>query len=146
MDLAVINAQLQAQNQALILENKLLRDKIDMLIRRVFGSSSEKLDPNQLLLEFATELETVFDESEEVEEEPQSKTKKKRTPKKDRLPDDLPEERIVIDPPEVLANPDDFRLIGSEETIKLDVTPMCFKKVVIERRKYVRKDLSLIHI
>ena len=142
MDLAVINAQLQAQNQALMLENKLLRDKIDMLIRRVFGSSSEKLDPNQLLLEFAVESETVFDESEEVEEEPQSKVKRKRTPKKDRLPDNLPEERIVIDPPEVLANPDDFRLIGSEETIKLDVTPICFKKVVTERRKYVRKDNS----
>jgi len=32
------------------LENKLLRDKIDLLIRRVFGRSSEALDEQQLTL------------------------------------------------------------------------------------------------
>ncbi len=31
-------------------ENKLLRAKIDALVRRLFGASSEQLDPAQLLL------------------------------------------------------------------------------------------------
>ncbi len=29
-------------------ENALLRQKVDLLIRKVFGASSEKLDPSQL--------------------------------------------------------------------------------------------------
>ena len=32
------------------MENKLLREKIDALLRRIFGAQSEKLDPAQLLL------------------------------------------------------------------------------------------------
>ena len=31
-------------------ENKLLREKIDALVRRLFGAQSEKVDPGQLLL------------------------------------------------------------------------------------------------
>lgn len=132
-------ARLRAENHALRMENKLLRDKVDMLIRRVFGSSSEKLDPNQLLLGFTADPEMDFDESEPVEEEKTGVKRKKRKAKKDRLPDDLPEERIIIDPPEVEARPEDYRLIGSEQTVKLDIEPMRFKKIIIERRKYVRK-------
>lgn len=128
---------------ALLAENRLLRDKIDMLVRRVFGTSSEKLDPDQLLLDLGEMAGPVFDESEEVEEDTKVTGKrKKRKLKKDRLPDNLPEDRIIIDPPEVQANPDDFRLIGSEETVKLDVNPMRFRKVVTVRNKYVRKDNS----
>ena len=39
-------------------ENSLLRQKIDALIRRVFGSSSERMDPAQLelLLQLASSL------------------------------------------------------------------------------------------
>lgn len=33
-------------------ENALLRQKIDLLVRRLFGAQSEKLDPAQLLLLF----------------------------------------------------------------------------------------------
>ena len=128
---------------ALLAENRLLRDKIDMLVRRVFGTSSEKLDPDQLLLDLGEMGGPVFDECEEVEEDTKVTGKrKKRKLKKDRLPDNLPEDRIIIDPPEVQANPDDFRLIGSEETVKLDVNPMRFRKVITVRNKYVRKDNS----
>ena len=31
-------------------ENKLLREKIDALIKRLYGAQSEKIDPGQLLL------------------------------------------------------------------------------------------------
>ena len=40
---------LQAVNE-LRRENALLRQKIDLLVKRVFGSSSEQLDKNQLEL------------------------------------------------------------------------------------------------
>ena len=50
LELARLVPVLIAENERLRAENKLLRDKVDLLVRRVFGSSSEKLDANQLLL------------------------------------------------------------------------------------------------
>ena len=41
---------LQAALDAAQKENTLLRQKIDALVRRVFGASSERLDPAQLEL------------------------------------------------------------------------------------------------
>ena len=51
LELARLVPDLIAENERLRAENKLLRDKVDLLVRRVFGSSSEKLDANQLLLD-----------------------------------------------------------------------------------------------
>ena len=137
VELARLVAVLVAENERLNAENKLLRDKVDLLVRRVFGSSSEKLDANQLLLDLGAGEEPGFDEEPAAGEDAAPAPRKKRMAKRDRLPDDLPEERTVIDPPEVTASPEEWRLIGSEETVKLDIEPMRFKKVVIERRKYV---------
>ena len=44
------NRQLQAENERQSQEIKLLKEKIDLLIRRLFGSKSEKLDAAQLEL------------------------------------------------------------------------------------------------
>lgn len=38
------NARLSAENARLVSGNRLLRNKVNLLVRRVFGSSSEKLD------------------------------------------------------------------------------------------------------
>ena len=43
-------AQLNAEVESLRTENKLLREKVDLLLRRLDGPSSEQLDPAQLLL------------------------------------------------------------------------------------------------
>ena len=45
----VLNERL-GRMEALEKENALLRQKLDLLIRRLFGAQSEKLDPAQLLL------------------------------------------------------------------------------------------------
>ena len=42
--------QLQADKEQLRQENKLLKEKLDLLIRRLFGSKSEQLDAAQLEL------------------------------------------------------------------------------------------------
>ena len=44
--------KLQADNERQSQEIKLLKEKIDLLIRRIFGSKSEKLDAAQLELLF----------------------------------------------------------------------------------------------
>ena len=44
------NRLLQAENERQSQEIKLLKEKIDLLIRRLFGSKSEKLDAAQLEL------------------------------------------------------------------------------------------------
>jgi hypothetical protein len=41
---------LRAQNQQLRAENKLLKEMVDLLVRRIFRVKSEKLDPAQLEL------------------------------------------------------------------------------------------------
>lgn len=45
-----LEARLTEENAALRAENKLLREKVDLLIRRIFGRSSEQLDDGQLML------------------------------------------------------------------------------------------------
>jgi transposase len=56
----------------------------------------------------------------------------------------LPVEEVVIEPEEVLADPEAFKRIGEEVTEELDVVPTKFFKRRIVRPKYVRKaDRSL---
>jgi hypothetical protein len=43
-------ASLEKENTQMRVENKLLREKIDALLRKLFGASSETVDPAQLLL------------------------------------------------------------------------------------------------
>jgi Transposase C of IS166 homeodomain len=49
-ELVTQNRLLQAENERQSQEIKLLKEKIDLLIRRLFGSKSEKLDAAQLEL------------------------------------------------------------------------------------------------
>ena len=59
---AELTRQLAESQQALaaaLRENQLLRQKVDLLVRRVFGSSSEKLDAAQLQLLLLSEAPAV---------------------------------------------------------------------------------------
>ena len=48
--LSIQNGTLRSENARLEAENRLLRVRIDKLVRRIFGRSSEKISPEQLEL------------------------------------------------------------------------------------------------
>jgi transposase len=118
-------------------ENSLLRQKIDALVRRVFGASSEQLDRSQLelLLQLSstpTEPTVVTPPKKEVKEQP----RKVRAP---RLPEHLPVVEEVIEPEPVKAAPEQWRCIGQEVSEQLDYEPARFLRRRTIRKKYVHR-------
>lgn len=131
-------AQCQQALAAALQENQLLRQKVDLLVRRVFGSSSEKLDSAQLELLQLPEAPKVA----EPLPAPRSQTLSAppvRKPKPPRLPDNLPVIEEVIDLEPVKAQPEGWRQIGQEVTEQLDYEPGRFLKRRTVRRTYVRR-------
>lgn len=115
---------LQAALQTLQTENKLLRQKLDALARRLFGVSSEALDPAQLqLLLSMPELSARPVEAPASMETPVPRQKPKAVERKVRIPENLPVIEEVIDPEPVKAQPENWRCIGQEVTEQLDYEP-----------------------
>ncbi len=122
-------------------ENALLRQKVDLLVRKVFGPSSEKLDPAQLEM-FLQGGENSLGKTlaSSALEEAESVLHRRRVFRSDRrLPEDLPVVEQVIDPEEVKTAPDQWRCIGSEVSEQLDYEPARFLRYRLVRRKYVSK-------
>ncbi|MGH7978887.1 MAG: IS66 family transposase [Limisphaerales bacterium] len=134
--------QSRHDNQGLHRENELLRQKIELLIRRVFGSSSERLDKAQLeLLLQLSESSTLTTEAvpSTVAVAPKRSCKQRTL----RLPENLPVVEEVIEPELVKQKPDDWRCIGQEVSEQLDYEPARFLRRRTVRRKYVhRLDLN----
>jgi transposase len=137
---AELTGQLEQCQQALAesrRENALLRQKIDLLVKRVFGISSEQLDPAQLeLLMKLPENSTV-----QVPAAPEKKRshKSRVALRKDRLPENLPVVEEVIDPEAVKAQPEQWRCIGQEVSEQLDYEPGRFLRRRVVRRKFVHQ-------
>jgi transposase len=140
-----------AEGERLRAENKLLREKVDKLVRRIFGKSSEKIDPAQLelLLKFPEE-ETALGKSPaspcsgpgaDTWEAPPAMHVLPRPAqsRKPRLPEHLPVEEQIIEPEEVRAQPEGWRRIGEEVSEQLDYQPARFFRRRTVRPKYVRK-------
>jgi len=129
--------ELSQQNELLRRENALLRQKIDLLVKRVFGSSSEQLDPAQmqLLLQGQESVAPVVD----VQPVAAPKAKPAHGQSKPRLPENLPVVEEVIDPDAVKAQPEAWRCIGQEVSEELDYEPGRFLRRRTIRRKYVHK-------
>ncbi|VGO18784.1 IS66 family transposase [Pontiella sulfatireligans] len=136
----------RSQIDQLKTENRLLQEKVQCLMKRLFGSSSEKLSPDQLELELEEfrELQEALDLAEsktELAEEEQKQSKRgKRKGLDARIPKDLPTETIIIDPDEVIAHPELYKKIGEERLEQLDITPTQFIKIVTIRNKYKKRD------
>jgi len=127
---------LQAVNE-LRAENALLRQKIDLLVKRVFGSSSEQLDKNQLELLAPPETKVTVEAIVAApEKERAERSRKERVA---RLPENLPVVEEVLDPELVKAQPEQWRLVGQEISEQLDYEPGRFFRRRVVRRKYVHK-------
>jgi len=119
-------------------ENALLRQKVEALVRRVFGTSSERIDPAQLeLLQLPAALTPPVSEPPPSWSEPRPpRARKERAP---RLPEHLPVVEEVIDPEPVKTQPKQWRYIGQEISEQLDYEPARFLRRRTIRRKYVSR-------
>ena len=137
-------AELLARIAELEKENALLRQKIDVLARKIYGVSSEKLDPAQLLLllqgldEPGKAPEPVVAEAPRRSTVPSPPSTSKRGP---RGPEHLPVIEEVIVPAPVQAAPQDWQRIGEEVSERLDFEPARFLRRRTVRPKYVRRGL-----
>ena len=120
-------------------ENLFLRQKIDLLVRRVFGSSSERLDTAQLELLLQLPKSFVPEVPAGAPEKLPSAVSRKVAVRKDRLPENLPVVEEVIEPAAVKAEPEQWRCIGQEVSEQLDYEPARFLRRRTIRKKYVHR-------
>jgi transposase len=118
-------------------ENAFLRQKIDLLVKRVFGSSSEQLDKNQL--ELLMQLPASSTVEAIVAAPAKERAERSRKERTTRLPENLPVVEEVIEPEAVKAQPEQWRCIGQEISEQLDYEPGRFLRRRVVRRKYVHK-------
>jgi transposase len=142
---AQLLAELKARDErldALEKENALLRQKIDLLVRKLFGAKSEKLDPAQLLL-LLQGLDEPGKAPEPVAAEVPRRSTDQSPPRErgPRLPEHLPVVEEVIVPESVKAAPEQWRRIGEEVSERLDYEPARFLRRRTVRPKYVQRDV-----
>lgn len=135
------------ERQAKVIQ--VLEQKVDWLVRKIYGSSSEKLDPDQMHLAFEEEFAKKPDAaSEEAASDaelklvalPKNKSPRDRQPK---LPDDLPVDEVIVIPPEVEADPEAYVKVGEKVTEKLDMQQASFRKKRTVRYVYIKKDADI---
>jgi len=121
-------------------ENRLLKQKVAFLMKRLFGRSSEKLSSDQLLFLLGDDSVPPPDEDPEPDPQPPKSRPKRERRTEPRLSKDLPTEHIVVDPDEVKQDPSAYECIGEETIEELDVVPHRYVRRLIHRRKFKRKD------
>lgn len=124
-------------------ENKLLRQKIHLLIKRYFGGQkSEAIDPKQLEMLLAG-LEAAAAAPPLPAATAPTPAPRPATPRqkavRQPLPAHLPEERVVLEPEEVKGQPEQWKKIGEEITEELDWKPGQFLRRLYIRPKYVKR-------
>ena len=121
-----------------------LRQAVDALTRRIFGVSSEKLDPAQLELLLDPDAGKKAPAAAPADLGPAAEIKDhKKRPQKTRgprIPDHLPVQREEVVPAEVLLEPAAYRRIGEEVREQLGFKPAEFFRVQLVRLKFVRID------
>jgi transposase len=138
--------RLRKENWEQAQEICLLKQKIDLLVRQIYGSKSERLDPGQLELLLGKEPEEEFEPKKaEAPAMPSEQSAseaagaKEIKPRRIRLPENLPVVEEVIEPEPVKGCPEAWRRIGEEVSELLDYEPGRFLRRRIIRPKYVRR-------
>lgn len=119
-------------------ENALLRQKIDALVRRIFGASNERIDPAQL--ELLLQLPAASTVAVQTPSSPPAPGPARPRPERAaRLPESLPLIEQVIEPEPVQRQPQAWRCIGQEVSEQLDYEPGRFLRRRTIRKKYVHR-------
>jgi transposase len=148
-ELAACHALIQVQREQLdtaVRKIRQMEHQLQQLLRRLYGRSSEKIDPKQMALfaEMLKELESQNPPTQPLTEEPHVPKGRTTGHGRRRIPDDLPRERVIHD------LPDDEKpcpccgtmrtLIGQETSEQLDYVPAKLKVIEHVRLKYICKD------
>ena len=133
------NEALKERVSELETELKLWRQKVDALLKRIYGASSEKICNQQLqLLMAGVEMPPMPLAPAAVLANKSSTEKAVRTqPVRQGLPKHLETQEIVLEPEEVKAAPQHWKKIGQEVTEELDYMPARFFRRLYIRPKYV---------
>lgn len=137
------NTLLQKVVEQLTRENELLRQKVDALVRRVFGKKSEQMNDAQLQLALFGQSGADEEEASSATSTDQKNAGRKPGKKKERAKFKFPANAVVVEqtlvPPSVQAAPQEYRIIREERTELLDIQPQRFQKLVLIRPVYVRR-------
>jgi hypothetical protein len=100
-ELLAENARLRADIERLTLDNQFLREKINLMIARLFDKKSESIDPAQLQLELDADAAKKLAAADSADPGPAAETStpatpKKRSPNKPRDISHLPVEETVL--------------------------------------------------
>jgi transposase len=126
-------ARLRADLEKALLENKLLREKIDLMLARLFDKKSEAIDPAQLELTLGADEAKKPAAADPADHGPADETPSPAKGRAPRTPRDLahlPVEQTVLVSDEVAANPEAYRLIERIVTDRLDYQP---GRILIQR-------------
>jgi transposase len=145
--LQAVRQQLTEQLDTATRKLSQMEHQLGQLLRRMYGRSSEKIDPGQMAL-FAEMLKQLEMQSPPAEPEPAPVTQPAPAPRKGhgrrRIPEDLPRERVVHDLPEE-EKPCPCcgtmrEVIGQEVSEQLDIEPAKLKVIEHVRLKYICKE------
>ena len=121
-----------------------LKQTIDALVRRIFGTKSEALDPAQLELLLGSDLAKKAPAAVPADPGPAAEISSHKKPARKqarapRIPEHLPvTEEKILEPAEVLADPAAFRRIGQEVREQLHYQRGRFSRIRTVRPKYVK--------
>ena len=137
-----LNEELTAKVASLEAELAIQKGIVAELLKKLYGAKSEKLDHNQLLMLFLNEEAKKPVAADPVDQGPAAETKPRarRTNKLSESLKSLPTIVREIVHPEVIAAPEEFRLIGEETSERLHVKPAAFTLEIIKRLTHVRRN------
>ena len=136
----------ESERKRLHIEIEALRYRLDLLSRRVFGHSSEKLDKDQLEFLFANFKDELGDARPEDLDSGREPERPKRRPAQAPEPRSLDKLEVIektLIPENVAALPEAWHRIGEDKADQLDYIPAKFVILRTIRPKYVPADAAV---
>ncbi len=136
--------ELQAEVASLRAELQTQKALVSALLTRIYGAKSEKMDHDQLLLAFledeAKKQEAAGADEDAPAADTEPKAKRKKAARTNRLIESLEGlttiNRLIVDPA-VLANPELYRFLDEEVSVRLHANPASFTREIITRQTHV---------